>query len=156
LNLCAQTEYAPTGHSVKCIADGRHYMNTSHVDGPPSCVCWSSQICKSYRGSLGRRALSFLVTDCYYYYLLNTPGWKIRLFRDSSMNETTDASMFNGSKPWPYRHKYVTLASLSSQKQWQLITNIRLNQTSLDLCIFVLNNAILYLNLINTCITKRQ
>jgi len=64
---------------------------------------------------------------------------------DSLMNETSEAAMFNGSKPWPYQHKYVTLDSLSSQKQWQLITNSRLNQTSLNLYIYVLNNAILCL-----------
>jgi len=76
----------------------------------------------------------------------------------SSMNETSEASLFNGSKMWPYRHKYVTLDSLSSQKQWQLITNTcsRLNKTSLDIYIYVLNNAIPCLNLINTCITKWQ
>ena len=35
-------------------------------------------------------------------------------------------------------------------KQWQLITNSRPNQTSWDLYVYVLNNAILCLNLINT------
>jgi len=139
---------------VVVIAFKRLYTSIyiKHLYAHDSVLCHGTPCCTQSKSTWGLRCSQGII-----HWTLQVERYVCFIDKRRFFNEkTSKTSMLNGSKPWPYRHKYVTSDSLSSQKQWQFITNSRLNQTSSDLYIYVQNNAILCLNLINTHITKWQ